>query len=201
MLKQIVTKLEDKIYTALRKRIEQLSPLSDQEWEDFSSAWKMKLFKKGDFVIKVGEIEPYFYFVYSGVHRLFGDKNDEEINVGFAYNGDYSGVFDSFLAQKPSEFYIESISESTVLRINYPSLMHYFDKYRSVERWGRLFNAEMLILMVRRQMEARSYSAEEKFKRLYDQSPHIFQLVPQKYLASYLGMTPETFSRLRAKIR
>ena len=193
--------MEDNIYTALKKRVDQLSPLSEDEWADFSASWKQKCFKKGDFVLRAGEVEKNFYFVHTGVHRLFGDKNDEEINVGFAYHGDYSGAFDSFLSQKPSDFYIESITDSDVLYINYTDMMHYFDKYRSVERWGRLFNAEMLIAMARRQMEARSYSAEEKFKRLFDQSPQIFQLVPQKYLASYLGMTPETFSRLRAKIR
>lgn len=193
--------MEDNIYIALKKRIEELSPLSEEEWLDFSASWKKKLFKKGDFILKAGEVEQCFYFVHTGVHRLFGDKNGEEITVGFAYNGEYSGVFDSFLSQKPSDFFVESITESNVLYINYTELMHHFDKHKSVERWGRLFNAEILIAMARRQVETRSYSAEEKFKRLFDQSPHIFQLVPQKYLASYLGMTPETFSRLRAKIR
>ena len=72
-----------------------------------------------------------------------------------------------------------------------------FDSHKGIERWGRIFNSKILIGMARRQIEVRAYSAEERFDRLQNDSPHIFQLVPQKYLASYLGMTPETFSRLR----
>ena len=76
-----------------------------------------------------------------------------------------------------------------------------FDEMKCIERFGRQFNAKILIDMAKRQLESRSFTAEEKYKRLLAQSPHILQLVPQKHLASYLGMTPETFSRLRAKIR
>jgi len=75
--------------------------------------------------------------------------------------------------------------------------MEMFDIYKSVERWGRMFNANMLVGMSRRQLEVRNFSAEERYDRLFNQSPHIFQLVSQKHLASYLGMTPETFSRMR----
>ena len=78
--------------------------------------------------------------------------------------------------------------------------MTIFDKYKWVERWGRILNANILIGIGRRQVEVRSYTAEERFERLFNQSPHIFQLVPQKHLASYLGMTPETFSRMRKAI-
>lgn len=192
--------MEDNIYLELKKRIEELSPLTDEEWKDISTKWKQKTIEKNQYLLKAGQIESKFYFVYTGVHRVFGDRDGEEINVGFAYDGEYSGVFDSFLAQTPSDLYLQSITESQVLYIEYEDMMELFDKYKSIERWGRLFNAKMLIAMARRQMEARSFTAEEKFKRLFDQSPHIFQLVPLKHLASYLGMTPETLSRMRKKM-
>jgi CRP-like cAMP-binding protein len=193
--------LDHIIYLELKRKIEEYVHPNVEEWNDFSSKWKPKSFKKNEYLTKGGQIEKYFYFVNSGVIRLFGEREDNEINVGFTYNGEFSGIYDSFLSQTPTDLFLQAITDCEVLRISYQDLMSQFDMYKSIERWGRLFNAEMLILMARRQIESRSYSAEEKFNRLFEASPHIFQLVPQKYLASYLAMTPETFSRLRKKLK
>ena len=201
MLKQIASKLEDKIYSSLKAQVEKYTVLTTEEWISFSSHWERCSFKKNDYMIKSGQVEKWFYFVYDGVLRLYADKDGEEINAGFTYNNDFSGEYASFLSQEPTEFYIQAITECTLLRISYQNLMNQFDKFKCIERFGRQFNAKILIDMAKRQLESRSFSAEEKYERLLNQSPHILQLVPQKHLASYLGMTPETFSRLRAKIR
>lgn len=184
-------------YIHLRNKVEELARISDEEWRDFSSRWKTKKIKKGEYIIRPGQTEKYFYFVNKGVMRAFVLINGVEVSVGFSYDGDFSGAYDSFLDQKPSDWNIQAISEVGLLRIGFHDLMEMFDRYKSFERWGRIFNAQALIGMGRRQVEVRSFSAEERFDRLFSQSSHIFQLVPQKYLASYLGMTPETFSRMR----
>ncbi|MEQ9165061.1 MAG: Crp/Fnr family transcriptional regulator [Fulvivirga sp.] len=201
MLKQIASILEDKIYVSLRTQVEKYTSLTQEEWLLFSSYWEQCALKKNEYMTKSGQIENWFYFVYDGVLRLYADKDGEEINAGFTYNNDFSGEYASFLSQEPTEFYIQAITDCSLLRISYQSLMRMFDKLKCIERFGRQFNAKILIDMAKRQLESRSFSAEEKYKRLLSQSPHILQLVPQKHLASYLGMTPETFSRLRAKIR
>lgn len=181
----------------LKQKVNQLSPLSEDEWLDFSSRWKSLSVKKGDYIIRVGQVEKYFYFVHSGVLRAFLINDGIDISVGFTYDGDFSGAYDSFLQQQPADWSMQATTDSELLRIGYDDLMLMFDRYKSVERWGRVFNAQALIGIARRQVEVRSFSAEQRFERLFQQSPHIFQLVSQKHLASYVGMAPETFSRMR----
>lgn len=186
----------------LRKQIEQYVPLNNQVWVDFASYWKEIVFKKGNYILKEGTVERYFYFVVDGVQRAYAIKpNGEEVSVGFTYKGEFTGGFDSFMSGKPAIFSLQALEDSHLVRIHVDDLNLMFDKYHAVERWGRLFNARILIGMAVRQVETRSFSAEERFERLIQDSPHILQLVPQKYLASYLGMTAETFSRMRARYR
>lgn len=181
----------------LKSKVYELSELTEDEWNDFSQHWKNYDIRKNDFIISPGHTERHFYFIHSGVLRAFILNHGEDISIGFSYHGDFSGAYDSFLEQKLTDWNIQALTDTEALRISFSDLMSMFDKYKSIERWGRVFNANILIGMSRRQLEVRNYSAEERFDRLLNQSPHIFQLVSQKHLSSYLGMTPETFSRMR----
>ncbi len=191
----------DTLFQGLRNQIEELAEFAEEEWRDFHQFWHPISVAKGKTLTKIGQIENYFYYVHRGVVRGYAFKDGEDISIGFSYNGDYTGAYDSFLSRTPSEWCMETITDVELLKIHYNDLMAMFDKYKSVERWGRKFNAYILIGMSRRQVEARSFTAEERFERLMNQSPNLFQLVSQKHIASYLGMTPETLSRLRRKIR
>lgn len=189
------------IFAGLRRQIEHLSALTDEEWQDIRNYWNPLDLPKGKKITRIGQIENYFYYVHKGVIRGYAYKDGEDISIGFSYDGDYSGAYDSFLSRTASEWCMETTTDVVLLQIQHKDLMTLFDKYKSMERWGRQFNAMMLIRMSRRQVESRSFSAEERFTRLMAQSPHLFQLVSQRHIASYLGMTPETLSRLRSKVR
>ena len=189
----------EEVLQRLEKKVRSLVQPNDQEWLAFTQKWRPFSFDKNHRVTDLGEVEPYFYFISEGVIRGYFIKNGEEFNIGFSYHGEYSGVYDSFMLQKPSQYALETLTETSGIRIKYRDLMPLFDQYKVFERWGRLFNQSILVGFGIFIQSILADSAEERFNRLMDQSPHIFQLVPQKHLASYLGMSAETFSRMRKK--
>ncbi len=180
--------------------MEQYTTLTDEEWEDILSYWEYKHYKKGEFMTKIGQVEKWFYFVAKGVARGYFEQDGQEMIAGFTYDGDYSGAYDSFLTQTPTEWHMQTITDCDMLRIHYDDLMLLFNRHKSMERWGRKFMEHIVIGFGRRQMAVLNFTAEERFLRLLGNAPQLFQMVPQKYLASYLAMTPETFSRLRRKV-
>lgn len=184
---------------ALRQSVEYYVKCEEDVMEDFLLPWKPFEYDRNAIVTNFDQVEKYFYFVYEGVLRGYFIKNGLEYNMGFSYDGEYSGVYDSFVTRAPSTWALEAITPTCGLRIDYQSLMRLFDEHKAIERWGRLFYQRVLVGFGVFVKSILADSAEEKFNRLVRQSPHVLQIIPQKHLASYLGMTPETFSRMRKK--
>lgn len=170
-------------------------------WEDFSQQWEEVSFQKGDYLTKEGQVEQYMYLVLEGVQRSFCLRDGEEVVIAFSFGYSPSGIPESFLTQTASKCYLQAISDSRLLRIHYRKMQKMYAQYKSIERLGRLMTEQVVIGLLERQVALISYTAEERYRRLLKQSPHTLQLIPQKYLASYLGMKPETFSRLRKSVK
>lgn len=172
---------------------------TDTEWEEFIGQWQPFSFPKNHIVTDFGQVEPYFYFVHKGVIRGYFEKGAEEYSIGFSYDGEFSGVFDSFVMQRPAQYCLETICDCEGLMISHAHLNALYDQHKVFERWGRIFSEMILCGFGAYIQSILADSAEERFNRLFANAPHVFQLIPQKHLASYLGMTPETFSRMRKK--
>lgn len=189
----------EEMITGLKTTLERYTSPTEQQLGIFTESWEPFTFEKNSIVTDIGQTERYFYYVHEGLMRGYFIKDGVEYNMGFSYNGEYSGVYDSFIGQQPATWTLETINSSKGLRIEYKKLMVLVDDHKFMERWLRLFYQQVLVGFGIFTKSILADSAEEKFNRLIKQSPHVVQMIPQKHLASYLGMTPETFSRMKKK--
>lgn len=168
----------------------------------FLSYWVEKEYDKHDWICEAGQTEPYFYYVLDGVQVLyFLDNKGDKVVLGFSYQGDYSGSYESFLYQKPSPLFVESLLPSRMLAISYDNYHHLFELSHDFERWARKFSEGILFGRLQREIEIVNLTASERYLNFMRRCPDVLHQIPQKYLASYLNMKPETYSRLRRSVR
>jgi CRP-like cAMP-binding protein len=180
----------------------QIHQLTNEEAVAFAKGWEPITLKRKTIVTTAGETERYLYFVLEGLQRAFYIGDDgKEATIVFTYPPSFSGVADSFLTQTPSDYYLETITASRLLRISYEDVKNLIGMYSGIEKL--IFKATAFALKgaLHRQIELQCFSSEEKFKTLLKRSPHILNLVPHKYLASYLGIDATNFSKLLGSVR
>lgn len=189
-------------YVAILKRlVASFGAVDDAAIADFVLPWSEVRFKRKQIITRQGDTEKYLYLVLDGVQRACSTHGDKEVTLVFSYTGSFSGVIDSFFLQKPSAFYLEALTDSFCLRIHYNDMAVLMQQHRSIESWVRLALTQVLADTLQRHIEILSYSAEEKFTALLQRSPHVLNMVPHKYLASYIGVDPTNFSKLLGKVR
>lgn len=184
---------------ALRAALTRYVRFPDEIWKDIRPRWHPRCVEKGTMITEAQTIETHFYFVLSGVQRLYYPSLEgSDVVLGFTFHHNFSGVYDSFVRQTPALCYLQALTKSELLAISLKDMNELFDRYASMERWGRLFVQDILFGRVQREIELTTRTAEERYRDFMRRSPAPLRQIPQKHLASYLNMTPETFSRLRA---
>ncbi len=184
-----------------RQLVNAVHPIDEEALLALSAPWEEVSYKRKQIMTHAGDIERYLYLVLDGVQRAYFDHEGREATLVFSYAPSFSGVIDSFFTRQPSRFHLETITASSFLRIHYNDLDNLIKEYRSIETWVRLALTQVLAGNLERQVELMCYSAEEKFRTLLNRSPHVLNLIPHKYLASYIDVDPATFSRLLATVR
>lgn len=186
----------------LKNFIGSVYPLKEEELEAFASGWQPFECKRKTILTAAGETERYLYFVLEGVQRAFYVGNDrQEATIVFTYAPSFSGLADSFLTQTPSKCFMETLTASRLLRTTYKNIELLMAKYPNIQKMILQQTGFILKGVLERQIELQCFSAEEKFRSLLKRSPHVLQLIPHKYLASYLGIDATTFSKLLGTVR
>jgi CRP-like cAMP-binding protein len=189
--------------SALQQFITGIYPLKEEEMEMFVSGWQPFECKRKTILTAAGETERYLYFVLEGIQRAFyvGSNDKQEATIVFTYAPSFSGLADSFLTQTPSKCFLETLTASSFLRTSYKNISQMMDRYPNIQKMILFQTGFILKGVLERQIELQCFSAEEKFLALLKRSPHVLQLIPHKYLASYLGIDATTFSKLLGSVR
>ncbi len=170
--------------------------LNTHSW--FFEQWEEVDFSRGSIITDQGSFERYFYVVVSGVQAISViSKSGDKVVIGFSFDGSFTGVYDAFLNNSRSLYFLESVTSSRLLRLSKANYDKLFDKYPEFNYWGRITHQNLLIGRVKREVELITMTSKERYDIFMDRCPAPLLTIPQKYLASYLNMRPETFSRLR----
>jgi CRP-like cAMP-binding protein len=182
----------------LRKFIE----LSDDEFNNFLlPAINIKKLDRKQVLTKAGEVEDYLYFIVHGLIRKYYLKGKEEINTQISMEGHMIHSNESFHSRTPSEYYIETIEPGIVVSINYNDLETALSKTIRMERLGRKIITSFFVARDNWQMQMVKMTPRERFLHFVTRNPELMRRVPQKYLASYLNIKAETFSRFKHLLR
>lgn len=172
--------------------------LPPTEIAEFVACWAKELHvPRNGYLVAPGQTEQYLYFTYRGTLRIVYPTPDEEICVGFVHPGDMVCSFPSFAMAKPSEYAIQALQPSELIAITRTEFQTCLDTSPALSRLWRFELEKALVGRMEHEIDLLLPEPAQRLERLRKRSPHIFQTVPKKYLASYLRMTPETLSRLK----
>ena len=162
---------------------------------------RIRRFGKREYLVKAGEVENNFNFIVKGLVRKYYKKAAQEINTQISTEGHIILSQESFHSRRPSEYFVESIEPSTVISIQHEDLEEVYSKSRKMEHLGRLIITHTMVIKDNWQMQLIKMTARERFLNFVMKNPELLQRVPQKYLASYLGIDATTFSKLLGSAR
>ncbi len=188
--------------TAIQHVMNQISPLNCECWDDFSSYFTERHVRKGDILLKAGEVCKHVYFVNSGLLRCFyySQEDDREVTGEFFAANCFLTDYFSFATQQPTNIHIQALEDSELISIPRPGIYAQYDKYHMAERFGRLIAEKSFIDMFNAVVIQKTLSPEQRYKILQQERPDLFDRVPLHLIASYLRITPEHLSRIRKKI-
>jgi CRP-like cAMP-binding protein len=184
----------------IRKYFERTVSLTDRDWEIFSSKLSRQEFPKKTLLLKTGQIETYLSFIEKGIVRFYIPKEENDLTFSFAFDNGFVSAYDSFLRQTPSAYHVETLTETILWRLTYTDLQVIYRETEIGNTIGRHASEELYLEGSRREHSLLNETAEQRYLNLLAEQPHLIQNIPLKYIASYIGITPQALSRIRRRI-
>lgn len=185
--------------SVLLAAIRALAPVSPALEAALASVVRWEEAPARQLLLQPGQVAQRLYFIEQGLARGYALHVGQEVSSWFMHEGDFVISIVSFLTQQPSTEYIELLEPSVLHSISYKHLHELYDAFPEFNYVGRILTERYYVQSEQRAYQLRTLTARERYARLMSDFPNLGQRVPQKYLASHLGISPETLSRLRAK--
>ena len=179
---------------------QQMVDLTPEQWAAFEQHLEEVTYRKNDFLCQAGHTEQYLYFIHTGAVRVYHQTEQQEFTLNFHFDNEFVSAFSSFLTQTPSRVYLQVLENVEVSRIHRQHLYHSYQQFHEAERIGRLFAETLYVHKTNREIDLLSLSAEEQYINLLRKNPNLVNSISVKHLASYLGIQPESLSRIRHKV-
>lgn len=178
-----------------------LRSLDLKEREKLTSLLNSVSHKKEDVLVRPGQIQRNIYFVKKGVQFSYFETEKKHHVIAFTYPPGLCAIPESFSLQQPSRYYLQCLTDSEFDYLSYETLQRLFDDSHALERLFRQITEVVLSGVINRHMELQTLSIEQRFKSFAQRSPHLFQVVPHRLLASYLHIDPSNFSKLYNSVK
>lgn len=186
--------------TELRKFIEQYGNLPGKYMDELIEKFKLKTLRKGEHLLAQGQVCNKLFFVKKGCLRLYYMADNIEITVWFSFENNSAIELSSFLSGAPSEYFIEAVEDSEIFYLHKSELNSLYERHPEMQKIMRAFWEDVILNLLKRFTSLQKDSSEKRYLDLMNQ-PIYLQRIPQKYLASYIGVTPSSLSRIRRNIQ
>lgn len=186
---------------AIRTFFEDFVRISDDDWQIFSSKLTRKQFPKKTFILEKGRRERYLSFIEKGIVRFNIPKPGHDFTFAFAFEHTFVSAYDAFLTQRESFYGIETITDCILWQISYEDLKTVYESTDIGDRIGRKIAEDLFVKKMKRELSLLEDTAQKRYLDLLKEQPLLIRHIPLKYLASYIGIRPQSLSRIRRNIR
>jgi len=187
------------MHSNLLKVFNQIAELDDKEAELIKSSFNHFSLAKYDFFLREGMVNKYVGFLEKGLVRYFVYKNDEESTFEFTKEGEFVADYQSFNNHTPSKQNIQAIEDCELLIINYPDVQNIFNTTKNGNLIGRCLIEHRFDVMVGHLLALYMQSHEDRYKSFVSHYADLTQRIPQYLIASYVGVKPQSLSRIRRR--
>jgi len=186
----------------LLESIEKHVPLTNEEKQVIAACLRERKVKKGQFLVHEGAVSRCTNFVTEGSGRTyFIDMNGQEHIVQFAIEGWWISDLNSFIMQVPATFNVQAIEDCVILELSFDSLEMLYEKIPKMERYFRVVTQRAFVAFQQRIVQNISMTAEDRYLAFQQKYPKIELRIPQKLVASYLGISAEFLSKIKKRLK
>lgn len=187
----------EKAFEQVKKLIYSFQPLEEEEWNAFADSLIFKEYHKGDFLIKTGEQSNAVFYIEQGVTRNYFVREAKEFTIDFHFEGEFVSAFHSIITGKPSKIAIEAIQDVKAILLSYNEIAERYKNAINVNTVGRKIAEMHYVNRLEKEMDLLALTAEERYAKLMEKRPKLVSTISVKHLSSYLGIHPESLSRIR----